>query len=139
MRRFPEVWLTEDEEDLRAVDTLMHRPEIIGGMDYADDPEFSLMEIANWYAWVVPGVLGAFLVCPTGDNEAELHMGVLPEARGLVALRAGRRALEYELGVGHRLVGRTPICNLAARRFAALCGGRVVGVEDGEEVRLWVA
>lgn len=134
MIHFDKVWLAEDE-DREAVDLLLHDPTIIGGLDFADDPGFRVTSIDGWRAWIVPGMLGAFLVMPGG----ELHSGVLPAGRGRAAVEAGREAISYELAEGQWLIGCTPIENRAARRFAALCGGRVMGVVDGQEVRLWAA
>lgn len=91
----------------------------------------------NWHAWVWGG--GVFVVLGSGDSRMlEVHTYVFPTARGKHAVAAARTAIACELDEGYSLIGRTPMDNLPARRFAALCGGRVVGVESGEEVRVWV-
>lgn len=137
MIHFRKVWLAEDH-DAPWVDWLFHHPSVMPFTDI--DAEFHLDMYAGWHAWVVPGPGGAFLMVPTDRPcELEMHMGVLPEYRGRAAIEAGREVAELELGAGHRLIGRTPLANVAARRFAALCGGVVVGVEDGEEIREWAA
>lgn len=92
--------------------------------------------MTGWHAWVWGG--GVFLMLEFGPLVADVHTYVFPTARGKHAVEAAREAIARELDDGWRLVGRTPVDNIPARRFAALCGGVRVGVENDEEVREWV-
>lgn len=87
----------------------------------------------NWHAWIWGG--GLFVVVDRDDGMGDVHVYVYPSARGKHAIQA---AGEVRVAEGRPLIGRTPLNNLPARRFASLCGGVVVGVEDDEEVRVWV-
>jgi len=91
----------------------------------------------GWYAYVFEG--GCFVLVDTAPFEAEVHVAIAPDGRGLRALERAREVFAMEMETGKVIVGRTPLAHRAARRFAALCGGAVVGVEDGEEVRVWAA
>jgi hypothetical protein len=104
----------------------------IGGSDVG---EHDLAEANNWHAWMWGG--GVFVVVEIEPGLSEVHTYVYPSARGVHAIRAARKAIDVERSEGVRLIGRTPIANIPARRFAALCGGVVVGVVDNEEVREW--
>lgn len=101
----------------------------IGGSDVVC---LDLLQSDNWHAWIWGG--GLFLVVDRDDGAGDVHVFVFETARGKHAIEASREVVEAER---RTLFGRTPLDNRPARRFASLCGGVVVGVEDGDEVRVW--
>lgn len=104
----------------------------IGGSDVDYD---DLAESDNWRAWIWGG--GLFVVVDTDPGRADVHVFVYPAARGVHAVKAAAAVRRAEAANGITLTGRTPLENRPARRFASLCGGVVVGVENDEEVREW--
>jgi hypothetical protein len=119
------IRLSEDAVEVRG---LLER---IGGADITDLSGYE----GRWHAWIWGG--GLFLIIPVEELVSEVHVYVFPYARGLHAVRAAREVARVENEQGVRLVGRTPLENRPARMFAAMAGGRVIGVEDNEEVREW--
>lgn len=75
---------------------------------------------------------GAFIVSPQADGTAQVHVGVLPEARGARAVEAARAAIACEVAAGMTLRGRTPKSRPEALRFALDAGMRYVGETEHE-------
>jgi len=71
-----------------------------------------------------------FIGFPRYRVQYEVHISMLPSARGRTGIRAGRKAIEYmwQNTSARKLVGFIPAYNKAAIKFAELTGFKKEGI-----------
>lgn len=116
------------------LDAIFLHPEVSAPLGLPADWSGQLVLDRGCRAWGFDG--GAFIVSPQEDGTCQVHVGVLPEARGIRAVRAARAAIAWEISQGTTLVGRTPIDRPDALCFA-LAAGMVYRGREGEEWISW--
>lgn len=114
------------------LDAIFLHPEVSAPLGLPADWSGQLVLDRGCRAWGFDG--GAFIVSPQEDGTCQVHVGVLPEARGIRAVRAARAAIAWEISQGTTLVGRTPIDRPDALCFALAAGMRFLGQEGDEWV-----
>lgn len=117
------------------VEAVFLHPEVAEAMRHGTDWSGQAVLDRGCRVWGfdVDGALGgAFIVSPQPDGRAQLHVGILPHARGDIAVAAGRAALECEVAAGMRVYGRTPKHRPDALAFAVACGMAYVDEDEFE-------
>lgn len=76
--------------------------------------------------------IGGFMCLYEGGGVYDCHSFFVPEGRGRAAIKVARESIRYMFDVvkARELVGRSPVENMAVRKFSRLAGFSVVGVED---------
>lgn len=99
------------------------KDEVLPLLERVGFDDLAAADRANFLGWGKP-LRGVFLLVPTGEREAYLHVAVDPAARGREALEMAREAVRVATGCGLALRGATPIKQPEAVWFAKAAGMR---------------